>query len=113
MKERYIKLFQEKAEECVRIRDELSRSEDHVKDRDRRIADLQYREEELQNLLSKTQTSIEEKYRGGSEEVLQEIQALKSHTGQYIYCLKYPESNCFKNSDYSTLSCFNCDVLCF
>ena len=81
VKERYIKLFQEKAEECVQIRDEHSQCPDQIKERDRKISDLQYREEELQNLLSKTQSSIEEKYKGCSKEVLKEIQELKSHTG--------------------------------
>ena len=85
VKERYIKLFQEKAEECVMIRDEHSHCKDKLKERDRKIADLQYREEELQNLLSKTQSSIEEKYKGCSEEVLLEIEAMKSHTGNEMH----------------------------
>ena len=60
VKSRYVTLFDEKAGELHALREEHSKSTKKLKEAEARIADLEYREEELQGLLSKSRSGVME-----------------------------------------------------
>ena len=82
---RFWKVYDDVAVELGFMADFLCYSDLHKSFIMSRAMLYKYREEELQNLLSKTQSSIEEKYKGCSEEVLKEIEDLKNHTGKIFF----------------------------
>lgn len=82
VKQRYIQLFQEKAEEIHSIREKYETSVSELNESRHRCADLEFRERELQDLVSKTRSSYEEKYRDSIEEVRVEMSHLQSYTSK-------------------------------
>ncbi len=68
VKARYVQMFREKAEELHQAKEKLSGTQAQVRD-------LQDREEELQNLLSRTRSRLEGEYRERAEEVGAEVRA--------------------------------------
>ena len=79
VKQRYIQMFNEKAEELHAAKEELGAARKEVKERDEQVRDLQDREEELQNLLSKTQSSLEGEYKDRIDELHREAEDTKKH----------------------------------
>ena len=80
VKSRYVTLFDEKAGELHALREEQGKSAKELKVAEARIADLEYREEELQGLLSKSRSGVMEaelKERGVEFE--SEMAALRTH----------------------------------
>ena len=80
VKSRYVTLFDEKAGELHALREEHTKSTKGLKEAEARIADLEYREEELQGLLSKSRSGVMEtelKEKGVQFE--SEMAALRTH----------------------------------
>ena len=80
VKSRYVTLFDEKAGELHALREEHAKSTKGLKEAEARVADLEYREEELQGLLSKSRSGVMEtelKEKGVQFE--SEMAALRTH----------------------------------
>ena len=80
VKSRYVTLFDEKAGELHALREEQGKSTKELREAEARVADLEYREEELQGLLSKSRSGVMEaelKERGVEFE--SEMAALRTH----------------------------------
>ncbi|XP_059099326.1 CAP-Gly domain-containing linker protein 1-like [Tigriopus californicus] len=80
VKQRYIDLFDEKAEELHTVKEQLSKSTKELNEAKRLITDLEFREVELQDLLSKARSQMDDKYQATNEEVQREISSLKLYT---------------------------------
>ena len=80
VKSRYVTLFDEKAGELHALREEHSKSTKDLREAEARIADLEYREEELQGLLSKSRSGVmEAELKEKGIEFETEMAALRTH----------------------------------
>lgn len=80
VKSRYVTLFDEKAGELHALREEHSKSTKELRGAEARISDLEYREEELQGLLSKSRSGVmEAELRERGVEFESEMTALRTH----------------------------------
>ena len=80
VKSRYVTLFDEKAGELHAVREEHAKSKAELREAEARMADLEYREHELQGLLGKSRSGAVEaelKERGAAFE--EEMAALRTH----------------------------------
>jgi len=75
VKKRYIQLFNEKAEELHEAKERLTAASKELGEARSQVTDLQDREEELQNLLGKTRSSLEEEYRGRAAQLAADVKA--------------------------------------
>ncbi len=76
-------MFEEKAEELHALRDEHAKATKQLAENKERIADLEYREEELQRLLSKSRSgAVDEEIKEKSVEVEAEVVALRAHAAK-------------------------------
>ncbi len=80
VKQRYIQMFNEKAEELHSAREDIKKYQKEEKEKLTLITDLQDREEELQNLLGKTRAALEDEYKGKCEEVRLEVKKAEEKT---------------------------------
>ena len=63
-------------------RSKYEKTTEELKESKKRVSDLEYREEELERLLSRTRSSLEEKYAGSAKEVDEEMKRLKESAGR-------------------------------
>ena len=80
VKERYIQLFNEKAEQLHSEQEAHKDSKRKVEEADKRIVELEYREVEMQTMMDNTRESIDKKFREKVEEYNVETAKMAEHT---------------------------------